>query len=275
MTQHVKLAGLFTSVTQTGYDIHGKLTSMPKLKECSIEMVRSGDKSCNDCDILVANSLTTLYAVKDYLHSGMAVIVCDGPLVVSCLTTATPLDYTRKLSYKFEFKPIDFNALIPALTGRQPAVELTADGFDVLGMVTANSMSGGLILTELNRVQSYFDALARNRLRFLFINMLEGAELKPAVLEMQQFLRAECTQAAHKADAVVFFKKLVNGGVLTKLRSAMAELNKGKNIASVAKKLEIELFELNYLRRMTKTLDAAAARTETYASRTKTMASNS
>lgn len=271
MAKAIVLAGLFTSATQTAYDVDAMLKANKAFADYSVEMVSTGATSCADADIVICASYTALVSVKNYLNENMVVIVCDGPLVVSCLTTATPLDYIRRISYKFEFRPIDLKPVLQAVK-RPGKIELLADNYDVIDMVTAASMSGGLVLTELNKVQSYFDALARNRLRYLFIEALNSDEPKSVLLELRDFLQAECKQEAHLADAGKFFKKFVKGGALMKLRTAIKELDDGKNIVTVSKKHEIELFELNYIRKMARNLDTAAGRTEAYATRTKSMA---
>lgn len=270
MAKTLKLAGLFVSATQTGYDIYEALKKQLGKRDYTIELVKTGDNSCGDADLVICSSYASLVGIKDYLHSEMVVIVCDGPLIISCLTTATPLDFVRPVSYKFEFRPIDYRQVVTALK-RKTTVELLAEGFDVIGMVTANSMSGGLILTQLNKVQSYFDALARNRLRCLFVEALDADDATAGAIALRDFIKAECTQKEHLADASAFYRRLVKDGVLLKLRAAFKEIRAGKNLASTAKKHDIELFELNYLNKMSRNIDQAAGRTEAYASRTKAM----
>jgi len=271
MTKAIQLAGLFTSATQTGAEIHAALMAKPATAKLEPHLAQAGNKSVPDTRLLVCSSFTVLVDVREYLHDDMTVIVSDSPLMLACLTTATPLDYSNKISYKFIFSPPQYSLLLPALTGKAKKVQLLADSFDVVGLITADSLSGGLILTELNRVQSYFDALARNRLRFLLMQALQVKEVKPVLVEMRDFLKAECRQGTHRADAITFFKKLVQGGALATLRKCVAELDAKRALQSVAKKYGVEEFELNYLRKMFRNLDKAAARTTAYATRLKTM----
>jgi hypothetical protein len=188
----------------------------------------------------------------------------------------TAIDFFRRMSYKFEFRKVDYTDVFKALktskkrVSESPSIRMEIINYDVVGIVTENSMHGGLILSELNKVQSYFDALARNRLRHLFIELLQpGDEWKEIASELQQFLKMECRIPAHKADAKIFWNKLFKTDTLKKLRRAIAELEKGKNINTVSKANDISLFELNYIRKMSKNIDTAAARTEAYATRTK------
>lgn len=269
--KHPILGGIYTSVTKTGYDIYHELSTSSKFDKFSIELVHLSDTSCNDCDILVCSSLQALLNIRPYLNESMHVIVCDGPLIVSCLAAATPLDYIRRLSYKFEFRPIQYGELLKAVRGKSPTVRLDLINFDVIGIVTENSMQGGLILSELNKVQSYFDALARNRLRFLLTQLLQAEEAKSHAVELQKFLSTECRNPTHKSDAKALWNKLFKKGIVKKLRAALREVADGKNINTIAKKHDISVFELTYLRKMFKNIDTAAARTTTYNSRTKTI----
>lgn len=267
---NIIVSGLFTSVTQTSYDIYEALSKSKKFKEYNIELAASGAVSCGDCDILICSSYNTLLGLKEYLNKDMTIIVCDGPLITSCLTTATPLDHVRRMSYKFEFRPINYDLLIPALRKKGPQVALLADKYDVLGLVTSNSVSGSLILQELNKVLSYFDALARNRLRFLFIEVLTATDPKPALQALNAFLKKECVQSEHRDDAGKFWAKLIKGGAASVLRKCM-RAKEGKNLAVVAKKFNVSPYELTYITKMARNLDTAAARTATYNERTKTM----
>lgn len=265
------VAGLFVSVTQTGYDLHDQLLKQSRFQNYSIELVRPGDTSCEDADIVVCSSLQALFSVLDYIHDDMCVIVCDGPLPCSCLVTATPLDYVQQRSYHFSFRPVEFKPVLTALLGKQSSVELRVESFDVLGLVTANSVSGDLILTSFNKVQSYFDALARNRLRFLFIQLFDPGDVHENVVELQKFLKKECTKEQHRADALEFWQALFKQGAFRRLRDAFQAMEAGKTPTSAAKKYDVPLFELNYIRRLSGTIDKTAARTEAFNTRTKSI----
>lgn len=260
----VRVKQLYTSVTQTAANIYSSLSKLLESKGLSVLYIPAGSNSCEDCDVAVIGSVSSLFDVSEYLHEDMQVIVCDGPLVCLPLKGAVQLDYSNeKHSYEFEFRKLDMKALARQLirahekTKIEP-VTIRTVSFDLLGMLQQDNAHGDYVLSSFNRVQSSFDVLARNRLKSLMIEVFEGASLKG----LNDFLSRECTSETHRSDAKQLLRRLKAN--LEALQEAFKVIDSGKSIETAAKRNDIPVFELTYLKRMRDSINSALIRTQSY-----------
>lgn len=265
--QQVRVKQLYTSATQTAASIYNALSLSLEPRGLSVFYIPAGSNTCEDCDVAVIGSVSALFDVSEYLHEDMQVIVCDGPLMCMPLKGAVQLDYSNeKLSYEFEFKKLDMKALARQLIKMhekskvEPTVLRTV-GFDLLGMLQQDNAHGDYILSSFNRVQSSFDVLARNKLKSLMVEVFEGAGIK----HLHSFLSSECTSPVHRNDAKGFLRSVKAN--LEGLQEAFRIIDSGKSIETAAKRNEIPVFELTYLKRMRDSINSALNRTQSYTDR--------
>jgi hypothetical protein len=263
----VQIKQLYTVATQSATSVFSKLSQHKRLSHLSIGIAHSGQTSCEDCDVLIAGSLTVLTDVSDFLHENMQVIVCDGPLLLMTLEKFNSLDFSNEqYSYEFTFHRINYNTLAKQLnkihsSKNTNTVTIQRKPFNVLGLLQQDNAHGDYILSLFNRVQSSFDMLARNRFKNLLIGIIEGASTE----QFKEFLNSECKSSVHREDAQKFLNRLKK--VLGDLRTAFELIDNGKAIESTAKKLDIPNFELTYLKRMRDSIKSANSRTEGYAAK--------
>lgn len=244
--KHIKLKGLFTSVTRSAYDVESDILKLKSFSDYDLSITRESDKSLEDADIVICSSLTSFFHSKEHYHKDMIVIVCDGVMQASCLVNAIPLDYEKRNSYDFFFRKPDYSLIKKMSKG----VDCEVTKFDMLGLITANSMQGKMILTDYNKVMSYFDQTARYRMQVLVDSILFE---KGKMDDLSDFLEKECVIKAHKIDAISFLKSLDEN---------LGALKKGLKSSS-------KDFELAYLRKMHASIKNSKERTAVYTDRVK------
>lgn len=243
----IKVKQIFTSAASSPVDMVEKLRQ--RLGN-NVVYVTDTTLSIEDCDVVVASSLASLMRIGAFLTKDMVIIVCDSPLILSAISGAIPLDFSQATkSYLFQYNAPDYKKVIAAVKSKNGGVDLLAEPFDVMGMITQHNVKDAAILPAYNAVQAFFDPETRAALRNIILSILVTAE-EGAVAALKKFLIEECTAATQKKVAKDLIDALKENA--PKLRQALAEKTSNPKASSgtLAKKFGVSEFELNYFIKM-------------------------
>lgn len=257
----MNIGQLFLCGSKSATHIFDTIRVSKKFSGYHVGLVTPNMQSIEDFDIVVCTGLVALFNVVDYLCEDTVVVVCDGPIQLATLVDGIPLDYVVQRSYQFVYQPVDYQKLLSAVKSPKGAT-LTVTSFDYLGLVTADTASDSKFLTALNNVQSAFDVQSREKLRRLLVGYLitndhEGKDIT-------QFLHTECRSQTHRAHAKELLAALKADGPMFRKAFTMMAKNKKLQAASVAKKVNLTVFEVRYMARMLADNQRSAEKTNQY-----------
>ena len=130
-----------------------------------VDMIETGGGMVNDCDILIVDKVSVLGGLKQFIHSEMVVIVCDGPLTLSTVVGLKPLDFVLDASYQVHHKAIDFALVSKAERHAAEAFSISFKKIDLLPSIIDSTITHGHILPALNSIQSILNSKARDKVR--------------------------------------------------------------------------------------------------------------
>lgn len=219
----------------------------------SLEVVTAATKTWpSKAKVVIVTGLNVFARFTAKMQPTQVIVVSDIPSLLSCIDGLVPLDYSRKVSYIFNYCEPDFIKVTKAIK-QNNKVDVAYNKVDQLGYVINNLKKSDDTINSLIGLLSNIGFSGRNRIYLALDKFF--TQSKPDINIVIEAIDKEAKDATLETERIKFTSAFCDNA-----DAYHQAYNSGLATANAAQKFEVDSYALSYFKTKLNALEAPKKR---------------